>query len=71
MHYTTPTRTSVDGFLCLQHSFKDQLWLDQALLFETHVRIEYIARSVGPSPAVRSLLKQNSNRVRAIVSQPW
>ena len=41
-----PTRPSVDGFLCLQHSAKDQLWLiqrDQASLHETHVHIAWSA----------------------------
>ena len=40
----------MDGFLCIQHGFKDQLWLiqrDQALPFETHVDIEYIATHHG------------------------
>ena len=64
------TRPSINGFLCLQHRFNDQLWLiqrDQALLFEPQVHIEYLARSamvatVGPSPAVRSLLNQRLHK---------
>ena len=78
MHKTTPTRTfanfiahaigeamtrpSMDGFLCLQHGFKDQLWLiqrDQALLFETHVHIEYIARLCSRMKRTNSPLKKN------------
>ena len=71
-------RPSVDGFLCLQHSSKDQLWLiqrDPALLLETHV---HIARSamvllghLQQSDVCWNRGYANSNHVGAIVSQPW